>query len=79
MKTMPSYQVQLNFSQIIQIVKQLPNNDKIKLSKELEKDVINAKLSRLLKSFRTSDLTEEMILQECDIVRDKLYNKTHGK
>ena len=79
MKTAISYQVQLNFSQILQIVKQLPVNDKIKLSKELEKDAINSKLTRLLKSFKTNELTEDIINQECEIVREKLYMKSHGK
>ncbi len=79
MKTAISYQVQLNFNQIVQIVKQLPVNDKIKLSKELEKDAINTKLTRLLKSFKTNELTEDIINQECEIVREKLYMKSHGK
>jgi len=79
MKTAISYQVQLNFSQILQIVKQLPVNDKIKLSKELEKDAINSKLTRLLKSFKTNEITEHIINQECEIVREKLYMKSHGK
>lgn len=79
MKTAISYQVQLNFNQIVQIVKQLPVNDKIKLSKELEKDAINSKLTRLLKSFKTNELTEDIINQECEIVREKLYTKSHGK
>jgi len=71
MKTAVSYQAQLNFNQIVKIVKQLPANDKIKLSKELEKDVINSKLTRLLKSFKTNELTEETINKECEIVRGK--------
>ena len=79
MKTAVSYPLQLNFNQIVKIVKQLPANDKIKLSKELEKDVINSKLTRLLKSFKTNELTEETINQECEIVREKLYLKSHGK
>jgi hypothetical protein len=79
MKSTLSYQVKLNFSQILQIVKQLPANDKIKLSKELEKEAIDSKLTRLLKSFKTNDLSEEMITRECEIVREKLYQKSHGK
>jgi len=79
MKSTLTYQVELNFSQILQIVKQLPANEKIKLSKELEKEAIDSKLTKLLKSFKTNDLTEEMITQECEIVREKLYQKSHGK
>ena len=47
MKSALPYQVQLDFNQIMQIVKQLPANDKIKLSKELEKDAMQ-KLQNLL-------------------------------
>jgi hypothetical protein len=78
-KTAISSQSQLNFNQILQIVKQLPATDKIKLSKELEKDVINSKLTKLLRSFKTDELTEDMINQECKIVREKLYSKSYGK
>jgi hypothetical protein len=79
MKSTLSYQIQLDFSQIMQVVKQLPANEKIKLSRELEKDAIDSKLTRLLKSFKTNDLSEEMITRESEIVREKLYSKSHGK
>lgn len=78
MKTAISFQAQLNFNQILQIVKQLPANEKIKLSKELEKDVINSKLTKLLKSFKTDELTEDMINLECEKAREMLYTKSHG-
>jgi len=77
MKTL-NYQVQLKFSQIVQIVRQLPVNEKIKLSKELEKDAVNSTLSRLLKSFKTNELTEDVIAEESDFVRKSLYLKSHG-
>ncbi|MCK9412187.1 MAG: hypothetical protein M0Q53_07795 [Prolixibacteraceae bacterium] len=77
MKTL-NYQVQLKFSQIVQIVRQLSINEKIKLSKELEKDAVNSTLSRLLKSFKTNDLTEDVIAEESDFVRKSLYQKSHG-
>lgn len=79
MKSTLSYQIQLDFSQIMQVVKQLPANEKIKLSMELEKDAVDSKLTRLLKSFKTNDLSEELIARECEIVREKLYSKSHGK
>jgi hypothetical protein len=76
MKSALSYQIQLNFNQVIQIVKQLPANEKIKLSKELEKETINSKLVRLLKLFKTNELTEDLIIEECEIVREKLYRNS---
>jgi hypothetical protein len=78
MKSAISYQVELNFNQIMKIVKQLPTHDKIRLSKELEKEAIDSKLTSLLKSFKTNDLTEAEIMEECELVREKLYTKSHG-
>ena len=59
MNTNPQYTLSLNFNQILQIVKQLPKEDKIKLSIELEKELIDAKLTKLLNSFKTNELSEE--------------------
>jgi len=38
---------------------QLSEKEKIKLTKELEKDVINTKLSQPLKAFKTKDLDND--------------------
>ena len=45
-----SYQATLNFDQILDLVKQLPKNDKIRLSKELEKDTLDQTLTQLLET-----------------------------
>jgi hypothetical protein len=68
-----SYKISLSFSQILEVVKQLPVNEKIKLSKELEKETKNKKLTELLNSFKTDELSEEIINQEVEIVRQELY------
>jgi len=52
-----TYQLTLNFDQILDLVKQLPESDKIKLSKELEKDTLNQKLTQLLETFKTVELS----------------------
>ena len=67
-------QIELTFDQILTVVKQLPNKQKIKLSKELEKDAIDSKLSRLLKLFKTEKLDDETINAEIEIVRQNLYD-----
>jgi replication fork clamp-binding protein CrfC len=68
-------QIDLTFEQILSIVKQLPRQQKIKLTKELEKDVIDTKLSRLLKTFRTKDLDLKTITEEVEIVRQEIYDR----
>ena len=45
-------QVDFTYDQVLSLVKLLPNKDKIKLTKELEKEGIETKLSRLLNSFK---------------------------
>lgn len=74
-----SYNIPLTFSQILELVKQLPKSKKIKLTKELEKDVIGSKLSALLRIFKTSDLSIDTINQEVETVRQQLYDKSKNR
>ncbi len=73
MKT--ALQIDLTFEQILSIVRQLPKQQQIKLSKELEKEAIDSKLTRLLKSFKTKDLDLKTITEEVEIVRQQIYDK----
>ena len=77
MKT--ALQIDLTFNQVLSMVKQLPRQQKIKLTKELEKEAIETKLSRLLKTFKTSDLDLETINKEVENVRLGLYDKKRIK
>jgi hypothetical protein len=77
MKT--SLEIDLTFDQILSIVRQLPKQQKIKLTKELEKEAIDSKLSSLLKSFKTDDLDMKTITEEVEIVRQEMYDKKKRK
>lgn len=77
-KMRTALQVELTFDQILSLVKQLPKKQQIKLTKELEKDTIDSKLSALLKSFKTKDLDLKTISDEVDIVRKEIYDKQKG-
>jgi hypothetical protein len=79
MKTSVSYGKQPDFDQILRLVKRLPAQDKIKLSKELEREAIDSKLTELLSSFKTDELSEDNILNECEAVRKEIYSKSRGK
>lgn len=72
-------QIDLEFSQILDLVKQLPKKDKIKLSKELEKEIIDTKLTALLKAFETDKLDQLLIDEEVEIVRAELYANSQSK
>ncbi len=73
MKT--ALQIDITFDQILSIVKQLPKEQKIKLTKELEKEVIGSKLSHLLKIFKTDELELDIINSEVETVRQEIYDQ----
>jgi hypothetical protein len=67
------YQLPLNFEQILILVKQLPNPEKLRLSQELEKDTLDRKLTDLLQAFKTDELSLDTINQEVEFIRSELY------
>ena len=71
MKT--ALQVNITFEQILSLVRQLPKKQKIQLSKELEREAIDSKLSRLLAQFQAKDLGMKSITEEVEKVRQELY------
>lgn len=66
-------QINITYDQILSLVKQLPRQQKIKLTKELEKESINTQLSSLLNVFRTDELSLETIDKEVEIVRQQRF------
>ncbi len=70
-----TYKISLSFNQILELVKQLPMKDKIRLSQELEKETMDKKLTQLLKTFATDDLSLETITEEVEKVRAEMYAK----
>ena len=73
MKT--AIQIDITYEQIRSMGRQLPRQQKIKLTKELEKEVIDSKLSRLLKTFKAEDLDLKTITEEVESVRQEIYEK----
>ncbi len=67
-------QIDLTFDQVLALVKQLPQKEKIQLTKELEKEGIDSKLSQLLDVFKTDELSLQDINEETEIVRQQLYD-----
>ena len=73
MKT--AMQIDITYEQILSMIRQLPRQQKIKLTKELEKEAIDTKLSRLLKTFKAEDLDLKTITEEVESVRQEIYEK----
>lgn len=72
---MDTYQISLNFEQILELVQQLPPVDKLRLSKELEKETRNSKLTELLETFQNDELDLDTINEEVETVRAKMYTQ----
>lgn len=70
--------ITLTFDQILELVRQLPRKDKIRLGKELEKEFIGSKLNELLKSMKTDALSEAEIMQETELIREEIYGRGKG-
>jgi hypothetical protein len=70
-----SYNISLSYNQIRELVHQLPKKDKARLGQELAKEATDQRLSRLLNSFRTDELTQDDIDKEVESVRAELYAK----
>ena len=73
MKT--ALQIDITFDQIVALVKQLPKQQKIKLTKVLENEVVDSKLSKLLRTFKSKELSLKTINEEVESVRQEIYEK----
>ena len=71
--------IDITFDQIMSLVRQLPRKEKIRLTKELEKEMIDSKLSQLLKVFKTDDLDMDTITEEVEKVRQEIYDQQKQK
>ncbi|MBP0030900.1 type II toxin-antitoxin system VapB15 family antitoxin [Roseofilum sp. Guam] len=71
--TSTQYQLSLNFEQVLTLVKQLPEPEKLQLSQELAKELLDSKLTALLESFQTDELSLDTITQEVEAVRSEIY------
>ena len=70
--------IDITYDQIFSLVKSLPVQQKVKLSKELEKEEIKSRLTSLLTAFKTDELELDDINKEVELVRQKIYeSKKH--
>ncbi len=69
--------LETNFStaQILGFIRSLPNEQKLQLALELEKEIVGSKLSELLTAFKTDELSFEDITAEVEMVRQEIYNE----
>lgn len=67
------YQLSLSFEQVVNLVKQLSEAEKIKLSQELSQELLDSKLTQLLKAFKTDAVSLEAIAEEAEAVRTEIH------
>ena len=73
-----TYQLQLTFEQILDLVKQLNDSEKLQLSKELEKYRLNPRLTQLSEDFKTDELPAGTLTEEVEIVRTEIDEEKQG-
>ena len=67
--------LQLNFDQVLNLVLQLKDEEKLSLSRALVSSSRASKLRDLRNNFQTDEISEEEIVRECETVRKELYEK----
>lgn len=68
--------ISLTYRQVFDLVRQLPRQQKLMLTRELEKEAINSKLVSILQSFKTEDLSQDIIDTEVEAVRQEIYERS---
>lgn len=69
-----SVRVQLSYDQVLGLAMQLSDKEKFTLSRALTSAGRALKLRELRKMFVTDEISENDILQECENVRQQLYD-----
>ncbi len=70
-----TYNLQLNYQQIITLIRQLKYEDKVNILKELKKSTFKKRFKKLLYSLKTNELPLNEITKEVEAVRMQRYEK----
>ena len=68
-----SLNIRLNYSQILELARQLSDDDKVQLNRELAAEVRKIELQRLLQVFKSDEISLEEITSEVELVRQARY------
>ena len=79
---MASMNVTFTYAQVLDLAMQLSVDDRYALCRDLTRSSRSSSLRRICKAFRTDALSEEEIRQECETVRQEMYDErmsvSHG-
>jgi hypothetical protein len=76
--TVQTYQLSLNFEQILDLVRQLPSVEQEKIRQEIEKANREQKLNSFLTDFHTDEISLAEITAEVEAVRSDIYAQQHN-
>jgi hypothetical protein len=76
--TVKTYQLPLDFEQILNLVRQLPPLEKEQIRQELEKANREQKLNSFLTDFHTEEISLAEITAEVEAVRGEIYAQQHN-
>jgi hypothetical protein len=76
--TVQTYQLSLNFEQILNLVRQLPLVEQEKIRQEIEKANREQKLNSFLTDFHTDEIGLADITAEVEAVRSDIYAQQHN-
>ena len=68
-----SLNIRLNYNQILELARQLSDEDKLQLNRELSAEVRKIELQRLLQVFKNDEISLEEISSEVELVRQARY------
>ena len=68
-----SLNIRLSYNQILELARQLSDEDKLQLNRELSAEVRKIELQRLLQVFKNDEISLEEISSEVEFVRQTRY------
>ena len=68
-----SLNIRLSYNQILELARQLSDEDKLQLNRELSAEVRKIELQRLLQVFKNDEISLEDISSEVELVRQARY------
>ena len=68
-----SLNIRLSYNQILELARQLSDEDKLQLNREMSAEVRKIELQRLLQVFKNDEISLEEISSEVELVRQARY------
>ena len=68
-----SLNIRLSYNQILELARQLSDEDKLQLNRELSAEVRKIELQRLFQVFKNDEISLEEISSEVELVRQARY------